>query len=75
MPAPHPPEFRHRAVELARQGDKSLLQLAKDLGQRGRKAHLLPPGPEFGTGRLGGVSRSFSVFPARARFCCAGRRP
>jgi transposase-like protein len=32
MPAPHPPEFRRRAVELARHGDKPLLQLAKDLG-------------------------------------------
>ena len=32
MPAPHPPEFRRRAVELARQGDKPLVQLAKDLG-------------------------------------------
>lgn len=32
MPAPHPPEFRRRAVELARQGDKPLLELAKALG-------------------------------------------
>lgn len=32
MPAPHPPEFRQRAVELARQGAKSVGQLAKDLG-------------------------------------------
>ncbi|WP_165495388.1 transposase [Actinomadura roseirufa] len=32
MPSPHPPEFRRRAVELARQGDKPLVQLAKDLG-------------------------------------------
>ena len=32
MPAPHPPEFRRRAVELARRGDTPLLQLAKDLG-------------------------------------------
>lgn len=32
MPAPHPPEFRRRAVELARQGDKPLHQLAEDLG-------------------------------------------
>jgi transposase len=32
MPAPHPPEFRRRAVELARQGDKPLIELAKDLG-------------------------------------------
>ena len=32
MPSPHPPEFRRRAVELARQGDKSMVQIAKDLG-------------------------------------------
>lgn len=32
MPSPHPPEFRRRAVELARQGEKSMVQLAKDLG-------------------------------------------
>ena len=32
MPAPHPPEFRERAVELARQGDKPVRLVAKDLG-------------------------------------------
>lgn len=32
MPAPHPPEFRQRAVELARQGDKPVAKLARDLG-------------------------------------------
>ena len=32
MPAPHPPEFRQRAVELARLGDKTVAVLAKDLG-------------------------------------------
>jgi transposase len=32
MPAPHPPEFRQRAVELARQGIKPVAQIAKDLG-------------------------------------------
>jgi transposase len=32
MPAPHPPEFRQRAVELARQGDKRLAEVAQDLG-------------------------------------------
>ena len=31
MPAPHPPEFRQRAVELARQGEKPVAALAKDL--------------------------------------------
>ncbi|MEU8310760.1 transposase, partial [Actinomadura sp. NPDC048955] len=29
---PHPPEFRRRAVELARTGDKSVTALAKSLG-------------------------------------------
>jgi transposase len=32
MPAPHPVEFRQRAVELARSGDKPIAALAKDLG-------------------------------------------
>ena len=32
MPAPHPPEFRRRAVELAREGTKPVAELAKDLG-------------------------------------------
>ena len=31
MPAPHPVEFRQRAVELARTGDKPVAALAKDL--------------------------------------------
>lgn len=32
VPAPHPIEFRQRAVDLARKGDKPVAQLAKDLG-------------------------------------------
>jgi transposase len=32
VPAPHPPEFRRRAVELARLGDKPVAPLAKELG-------------------------------------------
>lgn len=32
MPAPHPPEFRRRAVELARLRDKPVREIAKDLG-------------------------------------------
>ena len=31
MPAPHPPEFRRRAVELARQKSKPVAELAKEL--------------------------------------------
>jgi transposase len=32
VPPPHPPEFRRRAVELAREGAKPVGKLAKDLG-------------------------------------------
>ena len=32
MPAPHPAEFRRRAVELARQGSTPIAELAEDLG-------------------------------------------
>jgi len=32
MPAPHPPEFRARAVGLARERAKPIAQIAKDLG-------------------------------------------
>ena len=32
MPRPHPPEFRQRAVELARLRDKPVAQIARDLG-------------------------------------------
>jgi transposase len=32
MPAPKPPEFRRRAVELAREGGKPIAQVARDLG-------------------------------------------
>lgn len=32
MPAPHPPEFRQRAVELARLREKPVSQIAADLG-------------------------------------------
>jgi len=32
MPRPHPTEFRQRAVELARMGEKPVAQIAEDLG-------------------------------------------
>jgi transposase-like protein len=31
MPAPHPPEFRQRAIELARSRTKPIREIAKDL--------------------------------------------
>jgi transposase len=32
VPGPHPPEFRKRAIELARERSKPFCQVAKDLG-------------------------------------------
>ncbi len=32
MPRPHPPEFRQRAVELARMREKPVAEIAEDLG-------------------------------------------
>jgi transposase-like protein len=32
MPAPHPPEFRRRAIDLARQPGARVAQVARDLG-------------------------------------------
>lgn len=32
MPAPHPPEFRQRAVQFAREGTAPVAKIAKDLG-------------------------------------------
>ena len=44
MPAPHPPEFRHRAVELARLGEQPIAAIAKDLYLRVLSAELDRPG-------------------------------
>lgn len=35
MPRPHPQEFRRRAVQLAREGEQPVDQIAKDLGISG----------------------------------------
>jgi transposase len=32
VPAPHPPEFRRRALDLARLGEQPVAMIAKDLG-------------------------------------------
>lgn len=32
MPRPHPPEFRRRAVELARLGERPMSKIAEELG-------------------------------------------
>ena len=61
MPAPHPPEFRRRAVELARQGDKPLIQLAKDLGISRSCLQNWMTQAEVDAGEKGGTERLTSA--------------
>jgi len=44
VPAPHPPKFRRRAVELARQKTKPVAELAKELRISESSAELDGPG-------------------------------
>lgn len=63
MPGPHPPEFRHRAVELARELDEDgnrrypVAQLARDLNRES------PPTP---------ASRSRTVMACMTASSCRG---
>ena len=73
MPAPHPPEFRQRAVELARQGSTPVSKIAKDLGISDsclrNWMHQADADDNRGGDRLSGSDRS-----RRSRSCSA-RRP
>ena len=57
MPAAKPEEFRRRAVELARLGDKPLAEIAKDLGisESGLRRWMVQSGVDDGTAV--GISR------------------
>ena len=43
MPRAYPPEFRRRAVELARMREKPISRIAADLGIAGSCLHLVQP--------------------------------
>jgi transposase-like protein len=55
MPAPHPPEFRRRAVDLARQPGASVARIAKEMGSASRAAPLEAQG-DIDAGRREGLS-------------------
>lgn len=42
VPAPYPPEFRAAAIRLARSGDRTLPEIAKDLGAPSNSRQHLP---------------------------------
>lgn len=56
MPAPKPPEFRRRAVELARQGEQTVPVIAKDLGISESCLRRWMAVEDVDTGRVEGVS-------------------
>jgi transposase len=58
MPAPRPPEFRRRAVELARQGEQPVAVIAKDLGISESCLRRWMAVDDVDTGRSEGMSSS-----------------
>jgi transposase len=56
MPRPHPPEFRQRAVELARLREKPLAQIAGDLGISESCLRGWVKQADIDEGRRGGVT-------------------
>ena len=58
MPAPHPPEFRRRAIDLARLPGASVAQVAKDLGISESGLRRWMSQDDIDTGRKEGLSTS-----------------
>ncbi len=56
MPRPHPPEFRQRAVELARLHEKPVAQIAVDLGISDSCLRNWMKQADIDDGRRGGLS-------------------
>ena len=56
MPRPHPPEFRQRAVELARLREKPIAKLADDLGIAESCLRNWMKQADIDDGRRGGLS-------------------
>ena len=71
MPAPRSPEFRRQAVELGRQRDKPIAQIAKDLGiaESGLRRWMAQADVDQGTReRLSTTARACAT---QARRACA----
>ncbi|WP_235734836.1 transposase [Nocardioides alcanivorans] len=56
MPAPHPPEFRRRAIDLARQPGASVAKVAKELGISESGLRRWMDQDDVNTGRREGLS-------------------
>jgi len=56
MPRPHPPEFRQRAVELARLREKPVAEIAEDLGISDSCLRNWMTQADVDEGRRGGVA-------------------
>ena len=58
MPRPHPPEFRERAVELARERAKPIKHIARDLGISESCLHNWMARSEIEAGTREGLTKS-----------------
>jgi transposase len=67
MPAPHPPEFRRRAVDLARQPGASVAKVAKELGISESGLRRWKAQDDVDTGRKEGLSTTERDELARLR--------
>ena len=67
MPAPHPPEFRRRAVELAREGLKPIARIAEDIGMSESCLRNWLRQADIDDGKKEGVSTSEKEELARLR--------
>ncbi|MBW0101426.1 transposase [Pseudonocardia sp. KRD291] len=67
MPAPRPPEFRRRAVELARQGEQPVAVIAKDLEISESCLRRWMAIDDVDAGRVEGVSERAELAELRRR--------
>jgi transposase len=56
MPRPYPPEFRRRAVELARRRDKPITHIARELGIASSALHRWIKQAEIDEGQRDGLT-------------------
>ena len=74
MPRAYPPEFRHRAVELARLREKPIAHIAADLGIAGSCLHRWLRQADVDEGRTEGLTSDERAELVRLRRPCARLR-
>lgn len=70
---PYPPEFRREAVQLARSAERSIAQVARDLGVSNQTLHTWIKQADVDTGKRSGGAPGWAAHSAH-RAAGAGRR-